>query len=401
MKLVTIEDIEEAAERLFPILRPTPLEHVHAVSVAVGRDTWVKEEQLQRTGSYKIRGAYNLISRLPNGDRVVAASAGNHAQGVALACSLTKRDCEIFMPRSVPIPKLEATEGYGARVVLIEGDLEDCVALAKEKAQTEGITFVPPFDDPRIIAGQGTVGLELARDLPPDVESIVVPVGGGGLISGVSVVFKELRPDVKVIGVEAAGAPTMTRSLREGRPVKLDRVETMADGIAMREVSALTLAHVREYVDDLVVVTEEEMSHAILILLERAKAVVEPGGAAALAAVLAGEVPGNRTTCAVLSGGNVDPALLMKLIDHGLAAAGRYAVIRVIMADTPGKLAELTRILAEMALNVVEVQQHRSGRMLEAVQVEVQMTIETRSRRQHEDILERLERSGFAAELLT
>lgn len=399
--MVTIEDIQAAAVRLESVLRPTPLEHVHAVSEAAGRDVWVKEEQLQRTGSYKIRGAFNLISQLPEGRQVVAASAGNHAQGVALASRMTGHDCVVYMPRKVSLPKLEATEGYGARVVLVDGDLEDCVGVAKDFAAENEGAFVPPFDHPHVIAGQGTLGLELARDLPDSVDTVVVPVGGGGLIAGVSIALKALRPEMTVVGVEAANAPTMSRSLREGRPVRLDKVTTMADGIAMREVSQLTLDIVRQKVDRMVVVTEEEMSHAILVLLERAKAVVEPGGAASLAAVMAGEISGKGSVCAVLSGGNVDPVLLMRLINHGLTAAGRYIVLRVVMTDSPGRLAELTNIAAELTMNILEVEHHRSGRNLDTDQVEVQITLETRNRNQQNEILEALVSRGFYAELIS
>lgn len=395
--MVTLTEIEQAAERLVPILRRTPLEHVHAVSSAVGRDMWVKEEQLQRTGSYKIRGAFNLISQLEDGTHVVAASAGNHAQGVALASSLTGHPCTVYMPRRASIPKIEATEGYGATVELVTGDLEDCVAEAKAAAAASGGTFVPPFDHPAIIAGQGTIGLELARDLPANIETVVVPVGGGGLISGVATALKHLRPEIKIVGVEAAGAPTMTRALREGHPVKLERTTTMADGIAMREVSDLTLAHVREYVDDIVVVTEEEISHAIIVLLERAKAVVEPGAATAVAAVIAGEIRGTGSICALLSGGNVDPVLLSKLIDHGLTSSGRYLVVEIIIPDRPGQLAEITQIVADLGVNVVDIEHHRSGHQLEADQVEVEITLETRSRRQHSEVLDALTSRGFLA----
>jgi threonine dehydratase len=397
--MVTLEEIQAAAARVSPILRQTALQQVHAVSTAVGRQVWVKQEQLQRTGSYKIRGAYNFISQLPEGIRVVAASAGNHAQGVALASQLTGHEAHIFMPRRASLPKIEATEAYGAQTTLINGDLEDCVRAARAHAEANGATFVPPFDHPHVIAGQGTLGLELAHDLPENIEAVIVPVGGGGLISGVAVALKGLRPNIKIIGVEATGAPTMTRSLREGRPVRLDQTATMADGIAMREVSQLTLDHVQQYVDNLVLVTEEEMSHALLLLLERAKAVVEPGAATSLAAIMAGEVPGEGPVCAVLSGGNVDPVLLMNLIDHGLTASGRYFAVRIIIADSPGALAGITTLIADMGMNIIDIEHHRSGHHLETAKVEVVMTLETRDRAQQELFLLRLENQGIQAQL--
>lgn len=397
--MISLADVYEAAERLLPVLRPTPLEHVHAVSRAANRDVWLKEEQLQRTGSYKIRGAYNLVSRLPEGTAVVAASAGNHAQGVALAASITGHSCRVFMPRRASLPKIEATEAYGADLTLVDGDLEACVALARAEAGETGATFVPPFDHPLVIAGQGTLGLELVRDLPDHVDTIVVPVGGGGLISGIATATKALRPSTRVIGVEVAGAPTMSRSLREGRPVRLEKVTTMADGIAMREVSQLTLDHVSGLVDGIVLVTEEEVSHALLVLLERAKAVVEPGAATTLAAVMAGEVSGQGSVCCVLSGGNVDPVLLMKLIDHGLTSSGRYVVVKVVSDDRPGQLAEMTALVAELGINIVDIEHHRSGHHLDAEQVEVLLTLETRNRRQHEEVLDALSQRGWSAEL--
>jgi threonine dehydratase len=397
--MVTLEEVQAAAARVAPILRPTALNQVHAVSTALGREIWVKQEQFQRTGSYKIRGAYNFISQLDPDVRVVAASAGNHAQGVALAANLTDHEARIYMPRRASLPKIEATEGYGATVTLINGDLEDCVRAARAQAENDGSTFIPPFDHPHVIAGQGTLGLELARDLPPNIEAVVIPVGGGGLISGVSVALRALRPEIKIIGVEATGAPTMTRSLREGRPVRLDQTATMADGIAMREVSQLTLEHVQRNVDNLVLVTEEEMSHALLLLLERAKAVVEPGAATSLAAIMAGEVPGEGAVCAVLSGGNVDPVLLMNLIDHGLTASGRYFAVRVVIPDAPGALASITNMVADMGMNIIDIEHHRSGHHLETAKVEIVVTLETRDRSQQETFLRKLEELGFQAEL--
>jgi threonine dehydratase len=282
--------------------------------------------------------------------------------------------------------------------VLVEGDLEDCVTAAREDAESHHTTFVPPFDHPLVVAGQGTLGLELVRDMPRNIESVVVPVGGGGLISGVAVAVKALRPEVKVIGVEAAGAPTMTRALREGHPVKLEKTATMADGIAMREVSQLTLDHTRQLVDNVVIVTEEEISRAMIVLLERAKVVVEPGAATSLAAIMAGEVAGNGSVCAVLSGGNVDPVLLAKVIGHGLTSSGRFVVVRVVTPDHPGQLAEITRVVAELGANIVDVEHHRSGHAIEADQVEIELTLETRGPRQHDELLDALRAHGFGAD---
>jgi threonine dehydratase len=376
--VITLADVADARARVAAIIRPTPVRSSESISAAVGRPVLLKPEHQQRTGSYKVRGAYNRISRLPEGVAVVAASAGNHAQGVAFAAGATGHRATIFMPLGASLPKVAATRNYGADVRLVGDVVDDTLVAARAFATETGAVFVPPFDDPLIIAGQGTVGLELAEEAA-DAEVVVVPVGGGGLIAGVATALALTRPGIRVVGVEAEGAAAMVAALAASRPVTLDRVATMADGIAVRCVSDLTLAHVRAYVDDVVTVTEEEISQALLLLLERAKAVVEPSGAVGLAAVLAGKVPGRGPACCILSGGNVDPLLLMKLIHHGLTVAGRYLVLRVVIADRPGELARLTARLAHLGINVLDVEHHRSGARVAFDDVEVLLTLETRS----------------------
>ncbi|MGD9797804.1 MAG: pyridoxal-phosphate dependent enzyme, partial [Acidimicrobiia bacterium] len=344
---VSRDDVVEAARLLDGVIRPTPTAVSDGVSRAVGRTVHLKPEHLQRTGSFKIRGAYNRIARLRPGTPVVAASAGNHAQGVALAAALIGCPAVVYMPATVALPKLEATRGYGAEVVLVDGGIEEAIAAAR---LADGV-FVPPFDDPLVVAGQGTVGLELLHEAP-GVETLVVPVGGGGLIGGIGVA---VAGAVRVVGVEAEGAASMIPSLREGRPVTLGAVNTIADGIATRAPSALTVELVRRHVDEVVTVTDEDISRAMLLLLERSKAVVEPAGGAALAAVLSGRIAGTGPVAVVLSGGNVDPILLGRLIEHGLSAAGRYLVLRVVLDDRPGSLAALTAELARLGLNVLDV----------------------------------------------
>jgi threonine dehydratase len=398
--VITLADIRAARERVAAVVRRTPVDHSTTLSALAGRPVLLKPEHLQRTGSYKVRGAYNLISQLPAGCPVVAASAGNHAQGVALAATLTGHEATIFMPVNAPLPKAEATKGYGATVVLVGEVVDDCIAAARQHAADHHAVFVPPFDDPQIVAGQGTVGLELADECDDRLEVVVVPVGGGGLISGVATALAHTRRNVKVIGVEAAGAPAMKAAVAAGRPVALDRLSTMADGIAVRSVSDLTLAHVQAYVDDIVMVSEEEISRALLLLIERTKAVVEPAGAVGLAAVLAGKIPGTGTTLSILSGGNVDPLLLMKLIDHGLSAAGRYLLLRIILGDQPGALASLTGAIAKMGLNVLEVEHHRSGLTLGVDEVEVLVTLETRDPEHRDNIVTGLQAAGFRVELV-
>ena len=328
---------------------------------------------------------------------MVAGSAGNHAQGVALAAKLTGHPATIFMPVNAPLPKVEATRNYGATVRMSGQAVDDCIASAKDLCADGQAVFVPPFDDPLIVAGQGTIGLELAAEAP-EAETVVVPVGGGGLISGVAAALAAVRPEARVVGVEAAGAPTMVASLEAGRCVTLPRLHTMADGIALKSPSPLTLAHVQALVDDVVLVGEEEISQALLLLLERAKAVVEPSGAVALAAVLSGKVGGSGPVVVLLSGGNVDPLLLTKVIDHGLSAAGRYVVLRVVVDDTPGSLAALTAEVDRLGLNVLSVEHHRSGLDLDLDKVEIRLTLETRNAVHRGQIVADLERAGYRVE---
>jgi threonine dehydratase len=400
-RLVSLADIEAAAERLQDLIKATPVEKAHALSKAASRDIYLKHEYLQRTGSYKVRGAYNRIAQLPPGVGVVAASAGNHAQGVALAAELTGRHATIYMPAGAPLPKIDATRSYGAAIELVEGGVEECLAAAIAHAERGDAVFVPPFDDLDVIAGQGTVGLELARDLPDDVETVVVPIGGGGLISGVATALKSLRPNIRVVGVQPAGASSMKQSVEAGRSVTLEHLNTMADGIAVRRPADLTLAHVKQYVDDIVTVSEEAIGMAVLQLLERAKAVVEPAGAVGLAAVLTSAVSGTRPVCVVLTGGNIDPILLSKVIDFGLTAAGRYLRMRIILDDRAGLLAHLSKTLSDMNLNVVLIEHHKAGLVgLAFNEVEVQLTLETRDPEQHDEIVAELTRRGFPVELM-
>ena len=378
--LVSPADIADAAERLRGVIRPTPAVPADAVGKLVGRALWLKPEQLQRAGSFKIRGAYNMISRLPSGSSVVAASAGNHAQGVALAAALTGCSATIFMPATAPLPKVEATRSYGAEIRFVDGGVDECITAAQELV-SGGAVWVPPFDDPLILAGQGTIGLELLTEIP-GLATVVVPVGGGGLVSGIAAA---VRPaDVHVIGVDV-----------------VDATRTMADGIAVKRLSALTRTHVDALVDDVVTVTEEQISAAVVLLLERAKAVVEPAGAVAVAAVLAGLVPDHAgPVCCVLSGGNVDPLLLTKLIDHGLSAAGRYLVLQVLLSDRPGALAGLLTHIGSAGLNVLSVEHHRAGLDLDVDEVEVLLTLETRDPEHREEVVADLRAAGYAVELV-
>jgi threonine dehydratase len=397
--VITLRDVTDARERIAPVIRSTPVDRSDSLTKLVGRPVLLKPEHLQRTGSFKIRGAYNFVSRVEGASEVVAGSAGNHAQGVALAAQLTGRRATIFMPANAPLPKVEATRAYGATVRLEGSVVDECNAGARQYAEDTGAVFVPPFDDPLVIAGQGTIGLEIADDVA-DLEVVAVPVGGGGLVAGVATALAHTRHGTKVVGVEAEGADAMRRSVDAGRVESVHQPDTMADGIAVRAPSELTLAHVRAYVDEVVTVTEEEISRALLLLLERAKAVVEPAGAVALAAVLAGKVAGTGPALAVLSGGNVDPLLLIKLIDHGLSAAGRYLLLRIVLDDQPGSLARLTEAVAAMGLNVLEVEHHRAGVRLGVAEVEVLLTLETRDPDHRHQVVTDLKDRGFRTELV-
>lgn len=380
--MIGLPELHRARERVASVVRRTPVDHSDALSREAGRPVLLKPEHRQRTGSFKIRGAYNLVAGLPADVDVVAASAGNHAQGVALAAALTGRRAVIFMPLQASLPKVEATRAYGAEVRLVGETVDDSLVAARAFAEEAGAVYVHPFDDERVIAGQGTIGLELA-DEAPDAEVVVVPVGGGGLISGIAAAMTCTQPSVRVVGVEVE-----------------DRGATMADGIAVTAPSELTRAHIEAYVDRVVRVSEEEISRALLLLLERAKAVVEPAGAVGLAAVLGGAVPGDGPAAIVLSGGNVDPLLLIKLVDHGLSAAGRYLILRVVLADHPGALARLTDAVAALGLNVLDVEHHRAGVHLGVDEVEVVLTVETRDPEHRDVVVAALRDQGFRVDLV-
>ena len=402
---ITYDDVLDARRRLDGVIRKTPTRLADAVSRALGRPVYLKPEHLQRAGSFKIRGAYNRISRLGPGIDVVAASAGNHAQGVALASSLTGRRSVIFMPESVSLPKLKATEGYGAEVIIGGPSLDDCLGLARAYAAEHGAVFVPPFNDPLIIAGQATVGVEVAEEYAETANAsddpvILIPVGGGGLVAGSAFALRRAMPKATIIGVEAEGAKSMRLSLDAGHVVTLDSTSTMADGIALRAPGEITFEMTRALVDDVITVTEDEIAEAVLFLMERAKAVVEPSGAVGLAALLAGRISGAHPAVVVLSGGNVDPMLLTSIVTRGLSAAGRYLRLRIVFRDRPGSLAALTAVIARLGLNVLDVEHHRTGVQIGVDQVEVLMVLETRNPEHRNNVIDTLRAEGFEATLL-
>jgi threonine dehydratase len=380
-----------AARRLTDgVLRTTPLQPVRPLSEAVGGPVYLKCEQLQHGGSFKVRGAYLRIARLSAEERargVVAASAGNHAQ--------VGTEATVFMPGGAPLPKVVATQGYGARVELVGTRVEDALAAAREFAERTGAVFVHPFDHPDVIAGQGTLGLEILDQLP-EVRTIVAGTGGGGLVAGIGAAVKPVRPDVAVYGVQASGAAAFPPSLAAGRPVALERYATIADGIAVGRPGDLTFEHVRSYVDDVLTVSDEDISRALLLLLERCKVVGEPAGAAGVAALLAGPERFEPPVVAVLSGGNIDPLLMVKLIEYGLTAAGRYLRFTVLFPDRPGVLASMLDLVAEHRANIVDVLHQRRDPRLALGEVAVDFSVETRGPEHAAELLGALRAAGYS-----
>ncbi|WP_026453371.1 threonine ammonia-lyase [Saccharomonospora iraqiensis] len=397
MGLVSVDTIREARQLLSTVVRNTPMEHARDLESAHGGPVHLKCENLQRTGSFKIRGAYTRIHGLSEAERargVVAASAGNHAQGVALAASLLDTKATVFMPERAPLPKLAATRGYGAEVHLHGAVLEETLAEAKAFAERTGAVFIHPFDHPDIIAGQGTLGLEILEQLP-EVATVLVATGGGGLVGGVAAAVKAERPDVHVVGVQAEEAAAFPRSLASGGPVRVERTQTMADGIAVGEPGPVSFAHVNSLVDDVVTVGEESLSRAVLQCLERRKLVVEPAGAAAVAALLEHEKMFEPPVVAVLSGGNVDPLLLLQIIQHGMTAAGRYLNLRLCVPDRPGSLVSVLSRVSELGANVLDVEHSRISGRLAMGEVEIALKLETRGPDHCETVAAQLQRAGF------
>ena len=394
---VTLADIEAARVLLDGVAVRTPMEESRWLSAVAGGEVRIKAENLQRTGSFKARGAYVRLSRLSEEERargVVAASAGNHAQGVALAAQLVGTRATVFMPEGAPIPKERATRGYGAEVVFTATYLEDALVAAHEYSERTGAVLIHPFDHADIIAGQGTVGLEVLEQLP-EAACVVVPTGGGGLLAGIALAVKALRPDVRVVGVQAKDAAAYPGSLAAGRPTPLEQMRTMADGIAVGRPGDLTFAAVRDHVDDVVTVSEDSLARAVLALAERAKLVSEPAGAAAVAAILDDPTRFPTPCVAVVSGGNIDPLLLGKVIRHGMAAAGRYLNLTVTIPDVPGGLARLLAVVGGSGANVLEVAHERISPTLSVDEVDVMLQLETRGSEHSDAVLAELRAQGY------
>jgi len=402
----TLKDFEAAEANVLAIAKETPLLDSFYLSDLTGGQVFLKAENLQRTGAYKLRGAYNRMSKLTAQERkrgVVAASAGNHAQGVALAASKLGIKATIFMPIGASLPKVQATKGYGAEVVLTGATFAECLKTAQEFSQKKNAVFIPPFDHIDVVIGQGTVGLEIMKELP-DVDNIVVAIGGGGLAAGVAVAAKLSAKangrKVKVYGVQSEHAAPYVPSMKSGKLTEVVTTPTIADGIAVSKPGRIPFELIKKHVDKVVTVSENEIAKAILVLLERAKQVVEPAGAVGVAALIAGKLKLKGKTVVILSGGNMDPLLLQRVVRHGLAAAERYTTISVMLPDRPGQLALTAEVIAKANANVVEVLHTRHGLGLKISEVELNLSVETSGHEHTLEVLKALKNAGLKPRII-
>ena len=405
VKAPTLAEFELAQDVVSQVAIETPVLHSNYLSQIVGQDVFLKCENLQRTGAYKLRGAYNRMSKLTAAERrkgVVAASAGNHAQGVALAAKKLGIKATIFMPVGASLPKYQATQNYGANVVLEGAVFAETLAAAQAYAAKKGAIFIPPYDHIDVIQGQGTVGLEI-MDQVDDVDTILVAIGGGGLAAGVAVAAKlraaEQGRKIKVIGVQSEHAASYVPSLKAGKLVEIHATPTIADGIAVSKPGRIPFELIKKHLDKVVTVSDDEIAKAIVVLLERAKQVVEPAGAVAVAALMSGAIKPKGVTVAVLSGGNIDPLLMQKVIGHGLAASERYTTISVLLPDRPGQLVKTAQAIAAAHGNVVEVLHTRHGKGLEVTEVELRMSVETTGHEHRQRVLKSLQDAGLKARI--
>ncbi len=403
----TLADIEAARETIAGVARVTPMETSQFLAEILGSPVHLKCENLQRTGAYKVRGAYNRLSTLSADERaagVVAASAGNHAQGVALAARELGIPATIFTPVGVALPKLQATRHYGADVVLRGHTVEEALSAAKDFAAQTGAVFIPPFDHPAVIAGQGTLGLEIV-DQVPDVDTVIVPIGGGGVIAGIAIAVKGMAERtgrrIRVIGVQAENAAAYPSSIRAGQPVTITTTPTIADGIAVARPGDMNFPIIRDLVDEIITVSDDDVARALLVLLERAKLVVEAAGAVGVAAIMAGAVQDTGRTVVLLSGGNIDPLMMERIITRGLVAASRYIGIRIMLPDRPGQLARVSQVISDAGANVVEVLHTRHGQGLVISEVALDLSIEARGPEHAGEVMNRLHEAGFRPEQLT
>jgi threonine dehydratase len=399
---VTAADVRAARDAVDAVARPTPVVSSRTFSERAGGVVALKAENLQRTGSFKVRGAAAKLAALGEAGRaagVVAASAGNHAQGVACAAAALGAHCEVFVPGDAPLAKIEAARDQGATVHVGGSGIGECLGTAEAHAREHGLAFVHPYDDPDVVAGQGSVGLELLEQVP-DLARIVVPVGGGGLASGIAIAVKSARPDVEVVGVQVETVAAFPGSLRSGEPTAVEMALTIADGIAVKRPGELTLPLVRHWLDDVVVVPEDDVAEAMVLCMEKAKLVVEGAGAVGMAAVLGGQTRAARsgTTAVVLSGGNVDAGLLASVARRHETEAGRRLVLFTRVPDRPGSLARLLALVGETGANLIHVEHLREGIDLHVRETAVQLVLETRGREHADDVLRCLRDAGYEAE---
>ncbi len=395
---ISLREIRRATEAGAGVYRHTPVLSSRTLSDRIGSTVALKAENLQRTGSFKLRGALAKIAALGDAcaDGVVTGSAGNHAQALAYAARERGVRCEVFMPETASISKVEAASALGATVRLVGVTVDDALAAARERGKERGLAFVHPFDDPDVIAGQGSLGLELLADVP-EIERAIVPVGGGGLVSGVAIALKSQRPEIRVVGVQVATCAPFPQSLQTGRPVAVESALTIADGIAVKRPGELTLALIDRWVDEIVVVAEDDVAEAMVFLLERAKLVVEGAGAVGVAALLSGRLPaGGGATVVVLSGGNVDAGLLAEMARRHETQAGRRLVLLARLPDRPGSLATLLSLVGEHHANLLDVQHIREGIDLHVRETAVQLVLETRGPRHAQEVTEAVRRAGYA-----
>ena len=394
--MVTLDKVYHAAFVLKQVARRTDM--IHAAKLSNGFNMYLKTENLQLTGSFKLRGAYYKISQLSEEQRkagIIACSAGNHAQGVALAASRMGIRSIVCMPDGAPISKVEATKALGAEVCLVKGAYDDAYAHACKLQEETGMTFIHPFNDDEVIAGQGTIGLEILEQLA-DVDAVICPVGGGGLISGVAFAIKALNPRVKVYGVQAANAPSMAESVKAGEAITLKTAKTFADGIAVKHPGDTTFAMVQKYVDEVVTVSEDEIAAAILTLMEKQKLVAEGAGAVSVAAAMFDKLPlAGKNVCCLISGGNIDVNILSRVITRGLVTAGRNATLQIALEDKPGQLLGVSQIISDCGANVVSVQHERSDAHMPVASCFLKIGMETRVFEQIETIRQKLTENGF------
>ena len=391
----TVDDVRAAQERLHGVARVTPVYSSETLSRLAERPVLLKAENLQRTGAFKIRGAYNTIAQLSSEERgrgVVTASAGNHGQAVAWAAREAGIAATIVVPEAAPMAKVEAARSYGANVELAGEGFDDTLAIAREREAETGATFVHAFEDPRVIAGQGTLGLELTGQLPTGEAAVVIPVGGGGLAAGIAIALRALRPEVRLVGVQSAACAPLAGREPTGT--------TIADGIAVKHPGVLTRPILENLLDDVVVVDDEEISQAIVLLLERSKLVVEGAGAAPVAAILAGRAGGQGPACAVLAGGNIDATTMSSVIRYGLTASGRYLVVALLIPDRPGELARIVGLIAAQRANILAIQHHREGRNIGVLETEAELTLETRDEEHSQLLIRALADGGYTVRRL-